>query len=150
VCRDRRRESPPLANMPPPFTKNDLLMPQTRIDEITDALQNALMTDPIAVVIAEQKQKVDSYTGKYAIGDEWYRSLVRPLVVYELYATGSIGSMPDAVKDAYAAKIKELELIRDGKHPDLAHDDPLPSEVRPSLANWSSNTKLKLPSDEND
>jgi len=136
--------------MPPPFTKNDLLMPQARIDEITDALKNDVVTDPIAVVIAEQKQKVDSYTGKYAIGDEWYRSLVRPLVIYELYATGSIGSMPDAVKDAYAAKIKELELIRDGKHPDLPHDDPLPSEVRPPSADWSSNTRLRLPSDEND
>ncbi len=136
--------------MPPPFTKNDLLMPQTRIDEITDALQNALMTDPIAVVIVEQKQKVESYTAKYAIGDDWFRSMLRALVVYELYATGSIGSMPDAVKEAYAAKIKELELIRDGKHPDLAHDDPMPSEVRPPSADWSSNTRLRLPSDEND
>lgn len=132
----------------PTFTKNDLLMPQVRIDEITDSLKNDSVTDPIAVVIAEQKQRVDSYIGATGvaatIGDEWYRSLVRPLVVYELYATGSIGTMPEAVKNAYDAKIKELELIRDGKHPDLLSAPPA------SSAGWGSGSKLSLPSDSND
>jgi hypothetical protein len=132
----------------PTFLKSDLLIPQDRITQITDALKNDTVPDPMTVVITEQKRKVDNLTAKYTIDDDWYRSLVRPLVMYHLYASGSIGAMPKEVAEAYEKVNAELAAINKGEHPGLAQDDPLPSEARPSTAGWGSNTKLKLPSDD--
>lgn len=125
----------------PTIVASDLLISDTRITQITNALRNTTITDPISVEITRQIDKVDSYTSQYVLAANRYKRLVRALVMYELYATGSLGTPPADIKPAYEAAMKELEDIRDGKFDDLELADPADTGVGEG-GNWGSETKI--------
>lgn len=132
--------------MPLPFLKTDLLISQTRIDQITSALANSAQPDPIAVIITEEQRKVDTWRGQHDLDDDSYKRLMRALVMYKLFATGSIGPMPEEVKGAYEDAMDELSDIRDGKL-QLVTDTTPPSGVDVPAAKQGGATKVKARSD---
>jgi hypothetical protein len=117
------------------FVKTDLLVSQARIDQITSALANATQTDPITAMIAEEMARVDNLTNKL-LDDASYKRLVRALVMWKLFATGSIGPMPDEIKHGYEEALKELNDIRDRKQAN-------PALVGSPSGQWGSTDKVK-------
>lgn len=98
----------------PTIRETDLLLSQKALDDLRKSRENRGLAQPIEDVIAAAASLVGDYTAAYDLpGDRWLR-LVRPIAVYNLMSfPGS--SVPDAVKADWAAAIKELEAIRDGK-----------------------------------
>lgn len=97
---------------------DDLLLPAAELTRITSALANTTQTDPIATILAEAEQTVQSYTTQYEIGDDWYARLVRPIALHALYSNIE-GGPTKAIQSAYDKAYAELRDIRDGKFPGL-------------------------------
>lgn len=98
------------------FTRADLLT------DISDKELTALTTkliadgepsDKVERTIAEQAARVERYIALYALVADHWRSLVRPLVLLELYTR--LSSPPEKRKDSAEAALRELKDIRDGK-----------------------------------
>lgn len=100
---------------------DDLLLPSAELTRLTTALANTTQTDPIATVLSESEQTVQSYTAQYEIGDDWYARLVRPIALHALYSNLE-GGPTKAIQSAYDHAMTELRDIRDGKFPGL---DPM-------------------------
>lgn len=126
------------------FAKSDLLISDSELERIELALTSKDNPDPLTKLIAEQLAKVDHYTLKYDVPDADYDRLIRALVLYEAYCLIPGVVMPEAIKERYIDAMRELRDIRDGKHPDMALDDPAPDGLRDDLGSWGSSTKLDL------
>ncbi len=98
------------------FTRADLLT------DISDKELTALTTkliadgepsDKVERTIAEQAARVERYIALYELAADHWRSLVRPLVLLEIYKR--LAAPPDKRVDAEKSAMRELEGIRDGK-----------------------------------
>jgi hypothetical protein len=124
------------------FTETDLLadISQEELDGIGKELVELGGENPIEATIAEQVQKVEDYTLRWAVPELRLKRLTRPLVLWELYKR--LGAIPDKRQTAYDEAMKELKEIRDGKFPDLAIQDPAPDGSPGSTAAWGSECQL--------
>jgi len=124
------------------FTEEDLLVDisQEELDGIAKELVTSGNPEPIATTIAEQMQKVEDYTARFAVPELRYKRLVRALVLYELYAR--LAEIPAKRKLKQEEAMKELRDIRDGKFPDLMLEVPSPAGVPSGQGNWGSKEKL--------
>ena len=98
------------------FTRADLLT------DISDKELTALTTkliadgepsDKVERTVDEQAARVERYIALYELTADHWRSLVRPLVLLELYKR--LSTPPEKRVEAVKAVIRELEGIRDGK-----------------------------------
>ncbi len=123
-----------------PFTSSDLLLSDSELAQITDALENTGENDPIARVLAECEAVVADYTARFELTEARRLRLVRGLAPAELYRLAS-GTVPEHHEKMREATMRELEGIRDGKFPDLA-----PAQTQPTpaaRAKWGSRTRLR-------
>ena len=102
------------------FNPSDLLISDADQNSLTSALASAGQADPIAAVIGEKVARAEAVTSGYAVPVGWLKSLVRALVLYDLYSRLGPGKVPDNIKDAFAEAQKDLQDIRDGKYRNLA------------------------------
>jgi hypothetical protein len=124
------------------FTKDDLLITATEQAGITSALANSTIADPISAAIAQAVVQVTSYTGRFVVPDEWLKKLVRALVLHDLYA--QFQEVPKNRTDAYAAALKELEAIRDGKFETLEEAEPQPGTLATGDGDFGSETRMAM------
>lgn len=124
------------------FIEKDLLadISKRELDGIAKKLVELGDPDPITTTIAEQLQKVDDFTRRYALPVDREKRLVRALVLFELYSR--LGPIPAKRETKHDQAMKELREIRDGKFPDLPLKDPLPTDVNPQTGNWGSGKKF--------
>lgn len=125
------------------FTETDLLVDISReeLDGIATELLAQGQPAPIASTIAEQVQKVEDYTLRFAVPELRVKRLVRALVLYELYSRLSV--IPEKRKTKYEEVMKELRDIRDGKFPDLAAEDPPPASLPSGQGRWGSKKRIQ-------
>jgi hypothetical protein len=121
----------------PTFAAEDLLLSSETLDQLTSACANNGVPLPIDRAIKTAVGMVDDYTTQYAITDDRYERLMRPLAVYELYQLAG-GGVPDAIAKANEKAIAELKEIRDGKFPDLAREGETPGSTTAAKGNWGS------------
>ena len=124
------------------LTRDQLGLPEKVLLELQDALANAGYVDPFPTACAEAAATVARYTSAYTLAAADLQRLERALVLYDLYS--HVGSVSDAIKDAYEKTMAELRDIRDGKFPGLADAS---GETTPSTGSWGSRTKLTFPGD---
>ncbi len=125
------------------FTKPDLLIHQDRLDQITAALANPEHPDPIGEVIAEEIGAVEDHTARYELSEGRSRRLVRALVLFKLYASGSLGGMPEEIRTSYQAALAELNAIKAGEFKDLPLKVPTPPEISAAAsACWGSGERV--------
>ncbi len=124
------------------FTEEDLLVDisQEELDGIAKELVSEGEPEPIATTIAEQVQKVEDYTARFAVPELRYKRLVRALVLFELYSR--LVEIPQKRETKHREAMQELHDIRDGKFPDLMLEEPSPAGVPSGQGNWGSKAKL--------
>jgi hypothetical protein len=127
------------------LTAIDLLLPDDELTQITGALENLGIADPISQKCAEVAELFAQYTARYVIGDENAKRLQRPLIIYELYAL--IGAATETIAASKDAALQELRDIRDGKFPNLELAEEQPSSPAGRAA-WGSKIKIAFPGDE--
>lgn len=121
------------------FTESDLLLSDQVLVQVSEALVNSGIADPITRAIAEQVQKVADYTLRYTIPEARQKRLVRPLVIHQLHSL--LGQVSSAMQTEYDAAMKELEGIRDGKFGDLSLNESAVG-LASAPAAWGSETKI--------
>lgn len=126
----------------PKYTEADLALTQDKLTQLTRAMANRGISDPVLIFINEAVQTVSDYTAAYVLADDRWKRLMRPLALCKIYQ--SIGELPEAVKKAYDDAMKELEQIRDGKFPNLPPADPPLVEITSQSGAWGSGTKISL------
>ena len=123
------------------LTAEQLLLPETELDQLKRALANAGYPDAIPTVAAEAADLVTSYTAAYTLGSAHAARLQRAVTIHQLYSL--IGSVSDAIQKAYDQALDELKAIRDGKFKGLTPADSSDAQT----GSWGSRTKLAFPSD---
>ena len=127
------------------LTKTDLLLKDDELAQLTEALENLGIADPIAQKAAEVAQLFAQYTARYIIGEENAKRLQRPIIIYELYAL--IGAASRTIEASKDAALQELKDIRDGKFPGLELAESQPEHVAGAGA-WGSKTQITFSGDE--
>lgn len=122
-----------------PFAASDLLLSDSEITQITDALENSGENDPITRVLAECEQVVADYTARYQLEENRRLRLVRGLAPAELYRLAS-GTVPEHHEKARESTMRELEAIRDGKFPDLTPAATQPTPLHGGA--WGSQKRI--------
>lgn len=117
---------------------HDLLLPESELVQLTDALRNAGVSVPLDTLVAEALQTVADYTAAYAVPEERKVRLARPLAIKHAYSL--TGLVPENHQTAYEAALRELEEIRDGKFTTLpaAATPPTPA----AGGRWGSAPKI--------
>jgi hypothetical protein len=113
------------------FLSSDLLVSDEQLNTLSAALASQGQPDPVSACIAGEIARVEAMTAGYEIPAGWLKSLVRALVLQELYARLPTGRVPQNVADAWAEARKDLEEIRNGRYQSLA--------VRGALNNTAPN-----------
>jgi hypothetical protein len=126
----------------PKFSEADLALTQDKLSQITRALANRGIADPVQIFVDDAVQMVSDYTAAYALAADRWRRLMRPIALCKIYQ--SIGELPDAVKKAYDDAVRELEEIRDGKFHNLTPADVPLVEIATQPASWGSQTKISM------
>lgn len=108
------------------FPNTDMLLPDAELSQLTAALANAGVADPIAKVATECGAVVDQYTAGYSLPEDWRDRLIRALAPAELYRLAGSG-VPESQQTAWDAAMKELRDIRDGKFPSLSPSTTAPT-----------------------
>lgn len=125
----------------PTITRDDLLIPEDEQQTILAALANSEIVDPWTPAISQAVNKVDAYTAAYVLSADHYKRLVRPIVLWLLYAL--TGGIPEAKQKLYEDALKELEQIRDGKFTNLTPAPSTPSDST-HAGNWGSEDKIRF------
>ncbi len=113
------------------FQRAHLLISDAEQNSLTSALASAAQPDPIPAVIAEQVARVEAMTSAWQVPEAWLQSLVRALILYQLYCRLGPGQVPTNIQTAYAEAQKDLADIRDGRYRNLA----IPGAVPPNAPN---------------
>lgn len=121
------------------FTVNDLLLTPDRAGQLTKALSNLGIADPLQYLCDEAAADVARLITGYAVDEAAVRGFVRSLALYRAY--GYAGPVPRDVEGAYKEAMKELEAIASGKRPNLTRADE--DEENPPSGGWGSETKVE-------
>lgn len=124
------------------LTKEQLLLPESELTQLTQALANAGYIEPFTTAGTEAEDVVATYTGAYTLGSGHAARLQRALIIHQLYSL--IGAVSEAIQKAYDEAMKELRDIRDGKFPGLTDAN---GSTDAQTGGWGSRTKLNFPGD---
>jgi hypothetical protein len=102
------------------FQRAHLLISDAEQNALTSALASVAQADPISVVIQEQVARVVAMTAAYQVPEAWLQSLVRALVLHDLYSRLGPGQVPANIQEAYAEAQKDLTDLRQGRYRNLA------------------------------
>jgi len=102
------------------FTDNDLLLSADRAAQLTRALANIGVADPLQYLCDEAAADVARLTTGYVIDANALRGFIRSLALFRIY--GYAGPVPKDIQAAYDSAKAELEAIAGGKRPNLPRD----------------------------
>lgn len=121
------------------MTVHDLLIPDAELSQLTTALANAGVVQPLDDIVAWAAQVVADHTIGYTLSTIRIQGFVRDLTIWRAYTLA--GAVSENQTKAYEAAMRELRDIRDGKFP----LPPATVATPPANAgNWGSHTKLCL------
>lgn len=116
------------------MTPTDLLLTDERSGQLTAALANVGVEDPLQMCIDEAEAEVARYTTGYTLEEASVASLVRDLALGKAYAL--CGPMPADIKTRYDNARDELIAISKGERPNLAPADTS------GTGSWGSRDKI--------
>lgn len=99
------------------FTDDDLLLSADKVTQLTKALSNMNVADPLQYLCDEASADVARLTTGYVLDDNSVRGFIRALALYRIY--GYAGPVPLDVQKAYDAASAELQAIASGRRPNL-------------------------------
>lgn len=128
-----------------PFTPDQLLFTATKQAQLTAALANTGVEDPLQLCCEEAEADVARLTTGYTIAQESLDGWIRAVALWKAYTLAETG-VPDAVQKSYDAAMAELRDIAAGKRPNLPRTDA-EEDPSSSVGTWGSRTKLTFPGD---
>lgn len=121
------------------MTVHDLLIPDAELSQLTTALANAGVVQPLDDIVAWAAQVVADYTIGYTLSTIRVQGFTRDLTIWRAYTLA--GAVSENQQKAYDASMKQLEAIQAGK----TQLPPATVATPPSsTGNWGSNTKICL------
>jgi hypothetical protein len=125
------------------FDRTDLTadISEKELAGIADKLVVLGDPDPVETTIVEQQAKLERYIHFYVVDDDWQKTLLRALVLWEIYKR--LGSIPAKRQTAYDEAMKTLREIRDGKFKTLPLRDPVPTDVSAGRGASGSETRYQ-------
>jgi len=103
------------------ITPDQLLLTAERQTQLTQALSNAGIANPLPVLIAEAEARLDLELAGLTIPEELRVALVRALTLHEAYAL--VGPVPKDIAQLYQQAREQLAAITRRADPILS-DDP--------------------------
>ena len=124
------------------FTVQDLLLSEERAEQLTTALANLGVADPLEKVVVEATAEVDRFTAGYLIPDDAKAGWIRILALHRAFLAAEL-PVPEDVETAVKAALEELTAIAEGKRPNLplAPTDP-DDPVTTAAGDWGSRPKV--------
>jgi phage gp36-like protein len=115
------------------FTQNDLLLTDARLAQLTAALANIAVTNPLQVAIDEAIATVARLTAGYVVAVGVLNSWTRSVALYKAWLIA--GAVPEDIRKDYELVMKELQAIAAGDQANL----PLAGTVPVSATgSWGS------------
>lgn len=121
------------------FTESNLLLTEKKLTQLTTALANTDIVDPLATCIAEATADVARLTAGFILDEDSINGFIRSLALYK--ACGLVGSVPDDVDKQYDNAMKELNSIARGERPNLPRV-PEAGGGTQSTGGWGSQEKI--------
>lgn len=122
------------------FTADKLMLTDNRREQLTAALANTDLDDPLATCIAEAEADVARFTAGYTIDQSSLDGWIRALALWKAFVVAELG-VPEDIQKAYDEAIAELKDIALGKRPNLPRTDDA-EDNNTSTGNWGSDTKI--------
>jgi len=120
------------------FDKSQLLLTDEKSVQLTTALANLDVADPLQQVCDEAAAVVTRMMASYALTDAQVAGFIRAIALFEAYRVANIPA-PDDVSTANDAAMKELTAIASGERPNLPK--VADSDLTPGAGSWGSNDK---------
>lgn len=120
------------------FTADQLLLTASRKAEITAALANSGVADPVGSCVTEAIAEVARFTSGYVWTDDALAGFIRPLALFKLYSL--IGPAPKDLAKAYTDTMTELVAISKGERPNLVLDSN--PETPTGGGSWGAQTNI--------
>lgn len=121
------------------FTKTDLLLTDTRLEQLECALGNSGGSDPLEMAIAEADADVSRLTNHYIITDLVRAGFVRALALYKAWNIS--GAVPDEIRRNYEDVMSELRAIAAGERRNLPRV-AAPEMSTPASASWGGRPSI--------
>ena len=122
------------------FQTTDLLLSPDKAAQLTKALSNLGVADPLQYLCDEAAADVARLTTGYVTDDGSLRNFTRKLALFEIYSKAQAGAVPDGIVKDHDEALKELQDIAAGKRPNL------PKVSTPSQATiagaWGSGARV--------
>jgi hypothetical protein len=94
------------------FTESNLLLTDDKKAQLTAALSNGDVADPLGTCIAEASSDVARLTAGFVLDDNSINGFTRALALFKAYSL--CGPVPDDIQKQYDDAIKELNSIARG------------------------------------
>jgi len=124
------------------MTTADLLLTEERQAQLTAALENLGVADPLAVLLAEAQADVARYTRGYDLDQASLDSWTRALTLYKAFLAAEAG-IPKDIEAAYKDALAELTAIARGERPNLVKEQATPAATV-GVGGWGSATRITL------
>jgi hypothetical protein len=125
-----------------PFTVQDLLLTEERKTQLTAALANLGVADPLGKIVGEASADVARLTRGYVIEESSVNGWIRVLALERAYLVAELGVPEDMATAADAAR-EELAAIASGRRPNLQLA-AAPSTAPVSSGSWGSSPKVPI------
>lgn len=125
-----------------PFTVQDLLLTEERKTQLTAALANLGVADPLGKIVGEASADVVRLTRGYVIEEASVNGWIRVLALERAYLVAELGVPEDMATAADAAR-EELAAIASGRRPNLQLASAPPT-APVSSGSWGSNSKVAI------
>lgn len=121
------------------FAESNLLLTEKKLTQLTAALANTGVDDPLATCIAEATADVARLTAGFILDEASTNGFIRALALFKAYSL--CGSVPDDVDKQYDNAMKELNSIARGERPNLPRV-PEAGGGTQSTGGWGSQDKI--------
>lgn len=119
------------------MTTADLLLDGERLDQLTAALTNAGVTEPLPRCIAEAEAEVGLYITGYTIPQLVRDGWTRALALQRAYQI--LGQVPPDVKAGADGALAELKAVAEGKRPGYPRTE---AGTNPATGAWGGESKF--------
>lgn len=128
------------------MTVTDLLLTDDRQEQLTAALANTGIAEPLVLCLTEAAADVARFTAGYVIAQSSLNGWTRALALWKAFTLAELG-VPEDVQKAYEAAMDELTAIAKGERPNIPQT---PVTTPPASAGaWGSRDKLPTRSSNN-
>jgi hypothetical protein len=124
------------------FTVDQLLLRPDRKAQLTKALANLGVADPLALVITEATADVARYLTGYVVAESSQHGWIRAIALWKAHVAGEL-EVPADIQKAYDEAIEELTAIAEGKRPNIPKT-PASETPTASSGAWGGETKIPL------